>query len=73
MSTKPIAYRPDTVAEILDCSRRHVSRLIIAGKLTARKDGKNTLIDAASVRDYHDSLPVVTGPAPLDLKKAVRP
>lgn len=73
MSTPPLAYRPDKAAEVLGVSRRHVSRLVSAGKIAARKDGKSTLIDAASCRDYYESLPAVTGPAPLNLKKVVRP
>ena len=44
-------------AEYLGLSRDTIYRLIGAGRLTALKHGKKTLVTVASLRDYVASLP----------------
>jgi excisionase family DNA binding protein len=72
MSDEVIAYRPDAAAAALGLSQRHISRLIVEGKLKAKKLGKRTLIDAASVHAFFESLPGKTGPQPLFKKAEAR-
>ena len=62
---QPIAYTPQAAAAALGLSRRTVTRLIADGRLVARRAGNRTLVDAASVRTYFESLPTIDGPAPL--------
>jgi excisionase family DNA binding protein len=62
MGTNPtldnaIALSPAAAAAALGLSKRTISRLIAAGTLEARKAGKRTLVDAASLRRYYASLP----------------
>jgi excisionase family DNA binding protein len=49
--------RIKSVCEKYDVSRRTVYRLIAAGKLTARKLGKITLLDEAECDQLFNSLP----------------
>jgi hypothetical protein len=70
---EPLACSPEDAGRFLGGrSRRHVSRLIAAGKLIAKKDGSRTLIDMQSIRSYYASLPVVEGPNPLACSFAER-
>lgn len=48
---------PSEAAEVLGCSRSEIYRLLRAGKLTARKLGKRTLIDRESIDACWWSLP----------------
>jgi excisionase family DNA binding protein len=72
-TTEPFAVSPQTAAEMLSCSRRHVYNLLSARKIKARKSGSRTLIDFQSVRAYHDALPpaVISISAPQQ-RKAVQ-
>jgi excisionase family DNA binding protein len=64
-----VAYSPADAATALSISRRSITRLIAEGRIVARKAGKRTLIDAASVKEYFESLPTIDGPAPLFKRK----
>ena len=55
---QPLALAPAAAAAFLSISKRSLSRLVAAGKVTARKAGPRTLIDTASLRSYFESLPV---------------
>jgi len=48
-------------AEQLRCSTRTVQRLIQSGDLTAKRRGKNLLIEAWSVEAYLANLPAAGG------------
>jgi excisionase family DNA binding protein len=50
-------YTTEQVAESLNLSVRHILRLIEAGKLEAKKTGKQYLITREAVRKYWESLP----------------
>jgi excisionase family DNA binding protein len=65
MSIEPLAVPPAEAAVILGCSKRHLMRLVAAGKITARKCGKRTLVDYRSLRKFFASLPVKKIGAPL--------
>jgi excisionase family DNA binding protein len=52
-------------AEYLGLSRDTLYRLIGAGRLTALKHGKKTLVTVASLRDYAASLPPAKIKAPI--------
>ena len=49
-STAPFVVSPQTTAEMLDCSRAHVYRLLQAGELEAVKIGRSTRISVESIR-----------------------
>lgn len=62
---QPIALSPDAAAAALGISRRSLYRLLGAGAITARRAGPRTLIDAASLRRYYETLPsYVSAPIP---------
>jgi excisionase family DNA binding protein len=62
---EPLAVPPAEAATILGCSKRTIMRLIGAGKITARKCGKSTLVDLRSLKKFFASLPVKKIGAPL--------
>jgi excisionase family DNA binding protein len=62
---EPISYRPADAAAVLGLSRRTLTRLIAEGRVVARRAGARTLIDAASVKTYFESLPAIDGPRPV--------
>ncbi|HEY1598496.1 MAG TPA: helix-turn-helix domain-containing protein [Pirellulales bacterium] len=62
---EPIALSPRNAAQFLSISKRTMSRLISSRKIVARKDGKRTLVDVASLKAYYASLPLKTGFVPL--------
>ena len=55
---EPIALSPRDAAQFLSISKRTLSRLIGSRKVAARKDGKRTLVDVASLKAYYASLPL---------------
>jgi excisionase family DNA binding protein len=58
MSTiEPLALSPADAAKYLGVSKRTISNLIIAGKLIARRHGRRTLVETASLREFLASLP----------------
>lgn len=58
--TEPLFVSVREAMRMLACSRAHIYRLLGAGNLTARKMGKRTLIESASIRAYGESLPAWT-------------
>ena len=52
-------FSRDGAANYLDKSLREIDRLISAGILVARKDGRRTVIDIAELDRYIDRLPSV--------------
>ena len=62
---EPIALSPRDAAQLLSISKRTLSRLIGSRKIAARKDGKRTLVDVASLKAYYASLPLKADHAPL--------
>ena len=48
---------PAEAARLLSCHRSQVYRLLSEGLITAKKMGRRTLIDVASLRAYVESLP----------------
>lgn len=57
---EPLFVSVREAMRMLACSRAHIYRLLGAGSLTARKMGKRTLIESASIRAYGESLPAWT-------------
>ena len=55
---EPIALSPRDAAQFVSISKRTISRLISSRKVAARKDGKRTLVDVASLKAYYESLPL---------------
>src|ERR1700680_5014792 len=49
---EPIALSPRDAAQFLSISKRTMSRLISSRRIAARKDGKRTLVDVASLKAY---------------------
>ena len=45
-------YKTPEVAELLNCSLRHVNNLLKAGKLKYWKDGKNNKVPATELERY---------------------
>jgi excisionase family DNA binding protein len=56
------AMSPADAAAFLGLSKRQVSRLISSRAIRARRAGPRTLVETASLREYLESLPLVTGP-----------
>jgi len=54
----PLAYTITDAATYLAISKRSVYRLIADCKRIARRHGKRTVIDAASLKAYYASLPI---------------
>jgi excisionase family DNA binding protein len=65
VSIEPLALSPADAAKYLGLSKRTVSNLIIAGKLIARRHGRRTLVETASLREFLASLPRKTEREPL--------
>jgi hypothetical protein len=55
----PLAFSPKDAAKYLGISLRSLWRIIADRKVTVRKLGHRTMIDAASLRAYYTSLPSV--------------
>jgi excisionase family DNA binding protein len=55
---EPLALSPRDAATYLSVSKRTLSRLIHAHKITVRKAGLRTLVDVASLKTYYESLPL---------------
>ena len=62
---EPLALSPANAARLLSISKRSLSRLIAAKKIEARKDGPRTLVDVASLKAYHATLPKKTDHASI--------
>jgi excisionase family DNA binding protein len=62
---EPLALSPLDAAAFLSVSKRTLTRLIAAKRITARKSDHRTLVDVASLKAYYASLPAITKPAPL--------
>jgi excisionase family DNA binding protein len=62
---EPIAIPPGAAARYIGVSKRHLYRLLATGAVTARKDGRRTLVDVASLKTYYDSLPEHASGDPL--------
>ena len=56
-NTEPLALSPAAAARFLGLSKRTIYNLLAAGTISARRAGKRTLIEVASLRKYLDSLP----------------
>jgi excisionase family DNA binding protein len=59
----PIAYPPALAAQASGRSRTRIYRAIGLGELTARKDGKATLIERTELERWIKAMPVMTGAA----------
>jgi len=53
----PLAMSPADAAKFLGISKRSVSNLIIDGKVIARRHGRRTLVETASLREFLAALP----------------
>jgi excisionase family DNA binding protein len=62
---EPLALSPREAAAFLSISKRSLSRLIRANKIEARKAGPRTLVDAASLKAYYETLPKKTDHLPI--------
>jgi len=62
---EPLALSPRDAAAYISVSKRTLTRLIAAKKISARKSDGRTLVDVASLKTYYESLPKITRPAPL--------
>jgi excisionase family DNA binding protein len=62
---EPLALSPRDAASFLGVSKRTLTRLIAAKKITARKSDHRTLVDVASLKSYYATLPTITKPVPL--------
>jgi hypothetical protein len=62
---EPIALSPRDATQFLSISKRSLSRLIAPRKIVARKDGVRTLVDAASLKSFYESLPLKADHTPL--------
>jgi hypothetical protein len=60
----PIALPPADAARFLGISKRSLSRLVAAGKVTARKASRRTLVDRVSLETYYASLPTIPAGRP---------
>jgi hypothetical protein len=73
---EPLSLSIKDTIKTLSSSRGTVYALIGNGTLIARKAGIRTLVDYASVKAYHDSLPKFVAGAPIPnarkSRKAVR-
>ena len=56
-----LSVSPEDAARFLSVHRRTVDRLIADRILKARKAGRRVLVDMASIRAYHNSLPLIGG------------
>ena len=54
-----IAYTPAQAAAVTGRSRSRIFKAIKDGELTARKDGKATLLEDAELRRWLDSMPTI--------------
>ncbi len=54
---QPLAMPPGAAARYIGISKRHLYRLLAVGTVTARKDGRRTLVDVASLKAYYANLP----------------
>lgn len=54
---QPIAYRPDSAAEVTGLSRTRIYELIASGEIPARKDGRCTVILHEDLEAFVRSLP----------------
>jgi len=70
---EPLALSPLDAAAFLGVSKRTLTRLIAAKRITARKSDHRTLVDVASLKAYYGTLPTITRPAPLYCSIAVPP
>jgi hypothetical protein len=61
----PLSLSINDTAKALSISRNQVYILIGNGTLIARKAGHRTLVDYASVKAYHDSLPKFVPGVPM--------
>ena len=62
---EPLALSPAAAARYVGISKRHLYRLLATGAVTARKDGRRTLVDVASLKAYYASLPEHASGEPL--------
>jgi hypothetical protein len=63
----PISYRPKDAARMLGVGHSHFSKLMKAGKIPRRNDGRAVLIDHEVLVAYRNSLPVfVPDQIPID-------
>lgn len=52
-----IACSPSAAGRFLGVSKRRIYELLAAGSISARKDGKRTLVDYKSLQTYFEGLP----------------
>jgi excisionase family DNA binding protein len=55
----PISYTPEQAAAVTGRSRSRIYKAIKAEELTARKDGKATLLEDTELRRWVSSLPTI--------------
>jgi len=54
---EPILVSPQQAASMIGCGKTQFYKLINAGKIIAKKQGRSTLIPVASLQAYAASLP----------------
>ena len=62
---EPLASSPAAAGRFLGVSKRQIYLLLAAGSIRARKLGRSTLVDVASLRDYFATLPEHVAGVPL--------
>jgi excisionase family DNA binding protein len=62
---EPLALSVKDTAKVLSISKSQVYVLLGDGTLTARKDGTRTLVDYATVKAHHESLPKFVPGVPI--------
>ena len=62
---EPLALSPAAAGRFLGVSKRQIYLLLAAGSIRARKLGRSTLVDVASLRDYFATLPGRVAGVPL--------
>lgn len=60
MPNEPIAYTINEAAQAARISRTRLYAAVAAGELTLRKNGRRSIVLAADLRRFLDSLPALT-------------
>jgi len=57
MKPEPLAVSPQQAASMIGCGKTQFYKLINAGKIVAKKQGRSTIIPVASLQSYLADLP----------------
>jgi hypothetical protein len=61
-AAEPLALSPADAPAYIGLSRRALARFVASRTILARKVGRRTLIDGASLRALYEAQPVIDGP-----------